>query len=130
MAFSYAHLVRILLFMLQAVYKKITKCYGATKYIMINICMKNFFIWMQKDEGWKAMLAFVYAGICLFDFVVVPAWIGITRPPLEVMATFDIEFVKTVYTQHEPFTLQGGGLFHLAFGALLTGSALTRPSAK
>ena len=85
---------------------------------------------MQKDEGWKAMLAFVYAGICLFDFVVVPAWIGITRPPLEVMATFDIEFVKTVYTQHSPFTLQGGGLFHLAFGALLTGSALTRPSTK
>ena len=25
--------------------------------------------------------------------------------------------------QHQPFTLLGGGLFHLAFGAILTGSA-------
>ena len=81
---------------------------------------------MQHDEGWKAMLAFVYAVICIFDFIVVPAWIGITRPTLEVMSTFDIEFVKTVYYQHQPFTLQGGGLFHLAFGALLTGSAISR----
>ena len=26
--------------------------------------------------------------------------------------------------QHSPFTLMGGGLFHLAFGAILTGSAI------
>ena len=76
------------------------------------------------------MLAFVYAGICLFDFVIVPAWIGLTRPPIEVLSALNIETLKIIYNQHQPFTLQGGGLFHLAFGALLTGSALTRTPAK
>jgi len=33
-----------------------------------------------------------------------------------------MEYLKKLISQHEPFTLQGGGLFHLAFGALLTGS--------
>jgi len=33
--------------------------------------------------------------------------------------------VIDAYTyQHEPFTLKGAGMFHLAFGALLTGSAI------
>jgi hypothetical protein len=34
--------------------------------------------------------------------------------------------VKPLTYQHEPFTLKGGGLFHLSFGALLTGSAVSR----
>ena len=33
-----------------------------------------------------------------------------------------LEYLKKLVSQHEPFTLKGGGLFHLAFGALLTGS--------
>ena len=90
--------------------------------------MKNFFIWCEKCEGWKTILALVYAGICLFDFVIVPAWIGITRPPIEVLAGLDAETLQIIYNQHDPFTLQGGGLFHLAFGALLTGSAITKHS--
>ena len=101
--------------------------------------MKNFFIWMQKDEGWKAVMAVIYALICIFDFVIVPSWIGITRNELSMdlisgMANIDpsvqLELIKSAYRQHEPFTLQGGGLFHLAFGALLTGSALTRQTNK
>ena len=96
--------------------------------------MKNFFIWMQKDEGWKAIMAIIYAAICIFDFIVVPSWIGINRKDISMdlitgMATIDpsvqIELIKAAYREHEPFTLQGGGLFHLAFGALLTGSALS-----
>jgi hypothetical protein len=35
-----------------------------------------------------------------------------------------MEYLKKLVSQHEPFTLQGGGLFHLSFGAILTGSAL------
>lgn len=104
----------------------ITKYYTATKYSLINIYMKNFFVWCQHDEGWKTVLALVYAFICLFDFVIVPAWIGITRPPLEVLSALGPETLSIVYNQHNPFTLQGGGLFHLAFGALLTGSAISR----
>jgi len=95
--------------------------------------------WLKDNEGWKPFLAFVYAFICLFDFVVVPVWIGLNRPTnasidhrlhqihLNNMGD-DIarEMVKPLTYQHEPFTLKGGGLFHLSFGALLTGSALTK----
>ena len=35
-----------------------------------------------------------------------------------------MELMKKLTGQHEPFTLLGGGLFHLAFGALLTGTAM------
>jgi hypothetical protein len=37
-----------------------------------------------------------------------------------------MEYLKKLVSQHEPFTLKGGGLFHLSFGALLTGSALNK----
>ena len=98
--------------------------------------MKTFFIWMQHDEGWKAMLAFVYAVICIFDFIVVPAWIGLTRAAIDFDLTMQslvaldpsvqIRIIEAMTFQHQPFTLQGAGLFHLAFGALLTGSAISR----
>jgi len=35
-----------------------------------------------------------------------------------------MELMKKLTGQHNPFTLMGGGLFHLAFGAILTGSAV------
>ena len=98
--------------------------------------MKTFFIWLQKDEGWKTMMALIYAIICIFDFIIVPSWIGVTRADVlagfEMMTlagldpTVQIKLIDSLTYQHTPFTLQGGGLFHLAFGALLTGSALTR----
>jgi hypothetical protein len=34
-----------------------------------------------------------------------------------------LELMSMITAQHSPFTLMGGGLFHLAFGAILTGSA-------
>jgi len=91
---------------------------------------------MQKDDGWKTIMAVVYAVICIFDFIIVPSWIGMTRA--DVFAGFEmmplttldpqvqIKLIDSLTYQHMPFTLQGGGLFHLAFGALLTGSALNR----
>ena len=81
-------------------------------------------------------MAVVYAVICVFDFIVVPSWIGMTRA--DVLAGFEmmqlttldpqvqIKLIDSLTYQHMPFTLQGGGLFHLAFGALLTGSALNK----
>ena len=36
------------------------------------------------------------------------------------------ELMKKLTGQHSPFTLMGGGLFHLAFGAILTGSAFAK----
>ena len=95
--------------------------------------------WLKDNDGWKAFLAAVYALICVFDFIVVPVWIGLHRPTNEIIDQRlhqihmhgmgdDIakEMVKPLTYQHDPFTLKGGGLFHLSFGALLTGSALAR----
>ena len=78
---------------------------------------------------WTALL--VYLIICIYDFVVVPVWFGLNRPDLSAFIThlntvedplIQLELMKKLTGQHHPFTLLGGGLFHLAFGALLTGS--------
>ena len=62
----------------------------------------------------------------------VPIWYGLNRPDISelmkiVNETSDtlvkLDLLKTLVSQHSPFTLMGGGLFHLAFGAILTGSA-------
>lgn len=84
------------------------------------------------------MLAVIYAAICIFDFIIVPSWIGLHRQDVlsgfEMMtltgldSSVQIQLIESLSHQHKPFTLQGGGLFHLAFGALLTGSALTHRS--
>jgi len=63
----------------------------------------------------------------------VPIWYGMNRPDIssfmviineadEIMV--QLELMKKLTAQHSPFTLMGGGLFHLAFGAILTGSAV------
>lgn len=95
--------------------------------------------WLNRHEGWKAMLAVVYAVICIFDFIIVPSWIGITRAARaqsmietyiadfqDVNPQVQLELTKILTYQHDPFTLKGGGMFHLSFGALLTGSAVAR----
>jgi len=64
--------------------------------------------------------------------MVVPIWYGLNRPNLatfiEILNTvkdplIQLELMKKMTGQHSPFTLMGGGIFHLAFGAILTGSA-------
>lgn len=88
--------------------------------------------WMAAH--WKAGLAFIYSVVVVFDFVIVPIWVGIHRVDLlallEVVKTLppDIQgsTITLAYRQHTPYTLQGAGLIHIAFGALLTGSAITK----
>ena len=79
---------------------------------------------------WTALI--VYLVICIFDFMIVPIWFGFMRPDYafllnEVRSIEDtmvqMELMKKLTDHHSPYTLQMGGLFHLAFGALLTGSA-------
>lgn len=95
----------------------------------------RLWVFLSDHEGWKSVCGIVYLIICFFDFVVVPSWIGLTRQDtllgLSMMDLKDldpsvqIEMIRAMTLQHEPFTLKGAGMFHLAFGALLTGSALT-----
>jgi len=86
-------------------------------------------------DYWRWTALITYLIICVYDFIVVPVWYGLSRVGLDVdgyMANLQLiddplvqmEYLKKLVSQHEPFTLKGGGLFHLAFGALLTGSTL------
>lgn len=90
----------------------------------------GFWKWMTEREGWKALSGLVYLIICCFDFIIVPSWIGLNRQEIPIAEILELDqniqrlIIETYTYHHEPFTLKGGGLFHLAFGALLTGSAL------
>ena len=81
---------------------------------------------------WRWAALSIYLLICFYDFMFVPIWYGLNRPDITaLMLVIDsteevlvqMELMKTLTAQHNPFTLMGGGLFHLAFGAILTGSA-------
>jgi|TARA_R110000823_G_scaffold7344_1_gene26858 hypothetical protein len=81
--------------------------------------------------AWRWTALVVYLGICIFDFIIVPIWYGFMRPDyhtfLEEVRMIDdtmvkLELMKKLTDHHNPYTLMGGGLLHLAFGALLTGS--------
>jgi len=82
--------------------------------------------------SWQRLAAYVYVVICVFDFMIVPMWFGLVRTEVpfsvEDLLKFDpsvqIRMIEAYTFQHDPFTLKGGGLFHLAFGALLTGSTI------
>ena len=86
-------------------------------------------------DYWRWTALITYLVICIYDFMVVPIYYGVARMGLDLAdymgyiqeiedPMVQMEYLKKLVSQHEPFTLKGGGLFHLAFGALLTGSAL------
>lgn len=87
--------------------------------------------WMM--DHWKPACAFIYTVICLFDFVVFPCWVGWHRVPvsefLELTANVDVamknQIYEYLYRSYSPYTLSNGGLFHLSFGAILTGVAFS-----
>ena len=86
-------------------------------------------------DYWRWTALITYLVICIYDFMVVPIYYGFARMELDladymghIQAIEDpmvqMEYLKKLVSQHEPFTLKGGGLFHLSFGALLTGSSI------
>jgi len=81
---------------------------------------------------WRWTALIIYLLICFYDFMFVPIWYGINRPDISQFMDIvnstentlvQLELLTKLTGQHSPFTLMGGGLFHLAFGAILTGSA-------
>ena len=87
----------------------------------------------QSTQRWRWAALSVYLLICFYDFLFVGVWIGLNRPNItelmiivgnETDTLVKLEVLKSLTYQHEPFTMKGGGLFHLAFGAILTGSAV------
>jgi hypothetical protein len=89
----------------------------------------------MKKVNFQSIALGVYLFICLFDFVLVPVWYGVNRPEIanfiDIMNTMEnaqlqMELMRKMTDHHDPYTLMGGGLFHLSFGAILTGSVLNR----
>ena len=74
--------------------------------------------WMQKK--WRPMMAMLYMGICAFDFIIAPV----------LWSVIQAVFHGGLATQWQPLTLQGGGLIHLSFGAVLGISAYGRSQEK
>ena len=88
-------------------------------------------------DKWRWTALIVYLVICVYDFMVVPIYYGIARMGLDLAdymshlqeiedPLVQMEYLKKLVSQHEPFTLKGGGLFHLSFGAILTASTLNK----
>lgn len=70
--------------------------------------------WMR--QTWRPYMAYVYAAICIADFVIFPIFWTI------IQAIYG----GTVGVQWTPITLQGAGLIHLAFGSILGVAAWSR----
>lgn len=91
---------------------------------------------------WLPFAAATYIIICIFDFMIMPVYVAAHNSRVETMvfktleakdaAEFADTLAKTNQAQRQwnPLTLMGAGMFHLAFGALLTGGAVTRGFAK
>ena len=60
------------------------------------------------DHKWRPVAAWVYLLIVTVDFVLFP-----------VFFAWYYYFTKTPMIQFVPLTIQGGGLFHVAFGAII-----------
>ena len=73
--------------------------------------------WLNRK--WRPTMAWVYMAICILDFAVFPIlWSAIQYN------------LGQQLTQWQPITLQGGGLVHMAFGAIVGVTAWWRSKEK
>jgi len=59
------------------------------------------------NKVWRPLMAIQYLVVCIFDFIILPILLG----------WYSI-YTKSAYQPWIPLTLQGGGLYHLAMGAV------------
>lgn len=77
--------------------------------------------WMTKK--WRPMMAMMYMMCCLCDFAIFPVMFTIVQ-------FWETAIQNDAFRQWVPITLQGGGLFHVAMGAVLGVSAYGRTQEK
>jgi len=77
--------------------------------------------WMTKK--WRPMMAMMYMTCCLFDFALFPIMFTIVQ-------FWETAIQNDAFRQWVPITLQGGGLFHVAMGAVLGVTAYGRTQEK
>lgn len=75
--------------------------------------------WMSAK--WRPAMGWMYMAVCVFDFIIFPIlWTAIQ--------SYDHQGVIGI--EWEPLTLKGGGLFHMAMGAVLGVAAWSRGQEK
>jgi len=77
--------------------------------------------WMTKK--WRPLMAMMYMTCCLTDFFLFPVM-------FTVVQFWETAVQNDAFRQWVPITLQGGGLFHVAMGAVLGVSAYGRTQEK
>jgi hypothetical protein len=77
--------------------------------------------WMTKK--WRPMMALMYMICCIFDFALFPILFTLVQ-------FYEVQAANDAFRQWSPITLQGGGLFHVAMGAVLGVSAYGRTQEK
>jgi hypothetical protein len=92
---------------------------------------------------WRPIAAYVYLLICFIDFAGMPIYMQVMNQGVNTAAFAEVRLIQDPAVQLKaldkldlgksdwrPLTLEGGGLFHLAFGAILGVSAWTRGTEK
>lgn len=74
--------------------------------------------WINKR--WRPLMAWVYMAICIADFILYPV----------LWSLLQAHYNGQIPNQYQPLSLQGGGLIHLAFGAILGIAAYGRSKEK
>lgn len=77
--------------------------------------------WLQRK--WRPMMALMYMIVCIFDFILFPIMFTSVQ-------FWETEAVNDAFRQWQPITLLGGGLFHVAMGAVLGVTAWSRGQEK
>jgi hypothetical protein len=77
--------------------------------------------WIQKK--WRPMMAVMYMCVCACDFILFPIMFTIVQ-------FWEVAIQNDAFRQWQPLTLQGGGLFHMAMGAVLGITAWSRGQEK
>lgn len=85
---------------------------------------------------WRPIAAFVYFAICIFDFIIAPYFVQASPLNLSEIIGYVLQMPEeqraealltlTSKQQWTSLTSSAGGLFHIAFGAILGASAWTR----
>jgi hypothetical protein len=94
-------------------------------------------------ELWRPLAAFVYLAICILDFGIMPIIYEMINQSISNQSLVDLALkftdsaaqIEALHTLRQarvwvPLTLQGNGMFHIAFGAILGVSAWTRGQEK
>lgn len=77
--------------------------------------------WMNKK--WRPAMGWMYMIVCIFDFILFPIM-------FTTVQFWEVEAANDAFRQWTPITLGGGGLFHVAMGAVLGITAWSRGQEK